>query len=81
MIDAMRMTRADATLDFFLIDDGSPYLSSLHERAAGDPRIRFNPPVSLETLVPTLNQYDVGLGVLPPTTFNLAWCLPNKFFD
>src|SRR5690606_14619308 len=28
-----------------------------------------------------LNSYDVGLSIFPPTTFNLAWCLPNKFFD
>jgi hypothetical protein len=32
-------------------------------------------------LVTTLNRYDVGLSIFPPTTFNLAWCLPNKFFD
>ncbi|WP_284297550.1 hypothetical protein [Homoserinibacter gongjuensis] len=23
----------------------------------------------------------MGLSIFPPTTFNLAWCLPNKFFD
>ncbi len=81
MIDAVRMSNLGATLDFFLIEDESPCLRSLRERAAPEPRIRFHPPVRLEVLATTLNEYDVGLSVFPPTTFNLAWCLPNKFFD
>jgi hypothetical protein len=81
MIDAVRASKADVTLDFFLIADGTPYLSSLRDRAASDPRIRFKPPATLDTLTTTLNEYDVGLCFIPPTTFNLAWCLPNKFFD
>jgi len=81
MIDAVKMSSADVSLDFYLIDDSSAYLAELRERAAGDPRIRFNAPVKLDQLADTLNGYDVGLSVFPPTTFNLAWCLPNKFFD
>lgn len=81
MIDAVLQTRADVTLDFFLVDDGSAYLQSLKERAGGDERIRFNDAVPYAQLVPTLNRYDIGLSIFAPTTFNLAWCLPNKFFD
>jgi glycosyltransferase involved in cell wall biosynthesis len=81
MIDAVLTTSADVTLDFFLVDDDSPYMESLRERAGDSPRIRFNAPVPYRELVATLNQYDVGLSIFPPTTFNLAWCLPNKFFD
>lgn len=81
MIDAVRMSTANVTLDLYLIDDGSDYLASLKARAVGEQRIRFLPPVDSGQLVSVLNAYDVGLCVLPPTTFNLAWCLPNKFFD
>jgi len=37
--------------------------------------------VPYRDLIRTLNGYDLGLSIFPPTTFNLAWCLPNKFFD
>lgn len=81
MIDAMRMTKSDLTLDFYLLEDGSTYLEELKQRAAGMINIRFNEPVEPGKLVEVLNQYDIGLSVFAPTTFNLAWCLPNKFFD
>lgn len=81
MIDAVRDTDAEVTLDFYLVDDDSPYMASLRERAKDSDRIRFNPPVPYADLITTLNGYDVGLSIFPPTTFNLAWCLPNKFFD
>lgn len=81
MIDAVIATRADVTLDFYLVDDDSPYMESLRERAGSSSRIRFNEPVPYADLVRTLAGYDVGLSIFAPTTFNLAWCLPNKFFD
>jgi len=81
MVDGVRQSTADVTLDLYLVGEGSPVLADLKERAAGDPRIRFCEPVPYSQLVATLNTYDVGLSIFPPTTFNLAWCLPNKFFD
>lgn len=81
MIDAVIETRTDVTLDFYLLEDGSAYLAGLKARAAGCDRIRFRTPVGSSELVAVLAGYDVGLCILPPTTFNLAWCLPNKFFD
>lgn len=81
MIEAVRQTTADVELDLYLIDDGSPYLDKLKKLAASSDRIRFRDPVPYAELVRTLNGYDVGLSVIAPTTFNLEWCLPNKFFD
>ncbi|WP_460800589.1 glycosyltransferase family protein [Microbacterium sp. GXF6406] len=81
MIDAVKQTSANVTLDLYLIKDGSAYYDELVSRASGDSRIRFMDPVPYVDLVRTLNGYDVGLSVLAPSTFNLAWCLPNKFFD
>ena len=81
MIRAVRASTADVTLDFFLMGEDTPLLVELKELAAGDPRVRFLEPVPYDELVATLNSYDLGLSIFPPTTFNLAWCLPNKFFD
>lgn len=81
MIEAVKATTNHVTLDLFLIQDGSAYYEHLVRLADDDPRITFQQPVPYEQLVSTLNEYDVGLSVIAPTTFNLAWCLPNKFFD
>jgi len=81
MIEAVKATSTPVTLDLFLIKDGSEYYQQLLDLAGDDDRIQFREPVPYADLVRTLNGYDVGLSVIAPTTFNLAWCLPNKFFD
>lgn len=81
MIRGVRESKADVTLDLYLVGGETPLLAELRALAGDDPRIRFCDPVPYGELVRTLNRYDVGLSIFPPTTFNLAWCLPNKFFD
>ena len=56
-------------------------MAELRALAGDDERIRFRDPVPYTELIETLNGFDLGLSIFPPTTFNLAWCLPNKFFD
>ena len=81
MIEGVRRSSADVTLDLYLVSEPTPLLAELMALAEGEPRIRFRDAVPYDELVRTLNEYDVGLSIFPPTTFNLAWCLPNKFFD
>ncbi len=81
MIQGVRETSADVTLDLYLVPGEPTLMAQLKALAGDDPRIRFRDPVPYRELVPTLNAYDIGLSIFPPTTFNLAWCLPNKFFD
>lgn len=81
MIKGVRESSADVMLDLYLVGGDSPLMAELKSLAAGDPRIRFLEPVPYGKLVRRLNGYDMGLSIFPPTTFNLAWCLPNKFFD
>lgn len=81
MVEGVRETTADVVLDLYLVGDDSGEMAKLRELAGDDPRIRFRDPVPYAELVPRLNEYDLGLSIFPPTTFNLAWCLPNKFFD
>lgn len=81
MIEAVRDTNADVTLDLYLLKDGSGYYRRLAELAATTDRVQMKDPVPYDQLVRTLNEYDVGLAIFAPVTFNLEWCLPNKFFD
>lgn len=81
MIDAVKLTKTDVTLDLYLMPTNQAYLAALRERAGGYPQIRFPEPVPYAELIDTLHRYDLGLSMIAPTTFNLAWCLPNKFFD
>lgn len=81
MIDAVTQSNANVTLDLFLMPTDEAYMSFLRARAGNDARIRFRDPVPYSELIDTLHSYDVGLTLIAPTTFNLAWCLPNKFFD
>lgn len=50
-----------------------------------DPRVnrqlRFLPPVAMRDIPRFLNQFDVGLCLLPDSNRNLRWALPNKFFE
>jgi glycosyltransferase involved in cell wall biosynthesis len=57
------------------------YLKKLKAKSGTDRRIRFIPPVSMEELVPFSNAYDIGLYLLPPSSFNNLHALPNKFFE
>lgn len=81
MIDAMGHLDNRFRLDFMLIPNSSGYLSELKNRASSDPRIRFLPPVKPTEIVERLLDYDVGLFLLPPYSFNARYALPNKFFD
>lgn len=81
MIEAVRDTTANVTLDLFLVNSDPTYYRRLVELSATTDRVKMNDPVPYDQLVGTLNQYDVGLAIFAPVTFNLEWCLPNKFFD
>lgn len=79
---AVAAARNGATLDLYLVGEGTPYHDGLVALAEelGE-RVRLLPPVPNEQLLDVLNGYDVGIHVLPPTNTNNALALPNKFFD
>jgi glycosyltransferase involved in cell wall biosynthesis len=81
MIAAMRHLDERFELDFLLVPGSKDYISRLEEMARPDPRIRFLPPVPMRELVRFSNAYDIGVFLVPPTTFNLRHTLPNKFFE
>ena len=82
MVEAVIQADADLTLDLFLTHTGTPYYDGLRRLVEASPkRLTLNPPVDPKDLVATLNEYDVGVFVLPPTTTNYELALPNKLFD
>jgi hypothetical protein len=87
MIDMMKMLDSRFTLDLYLLTSSYAsagtinYIQTLKEKFTEDKRIRIHDPLPQEKIVPTLNQYDIGIFLLPPTNFNYANALPNKFFD
>jgi glycosyltransferase involved in cell wall biosynthesis len=57
------------------------YLASLEASAAAIPSVRILPPVPFAELMDTVAAYDVALAFQRPTTFNIRYAVPNKFFE
>jgi hypothetical protein len=81
LVAAARRTSADVTLDLFLMTNDPAYIDELRALACGSERVVVRDPVPYHKLIATLNAYDLGVHVIPPTNFNNRWSLPNKFFD
>ncbi|BAU33107.1 glycosyltransferase [Microcella alkaliphila] len=81
MIDAAARTTTAVTLDLYLMPNDPAYLDELRDRAKNVPGVTVHPAVPYEQLGDTLAAGDVGVFVLPPTTRNFEWALPNKLFD
>ncbi len=69
-------------LNLMLVSGASTnlYLKKLKYQAK-NLNIVFLNPVKREEIVPFCNQFDIGVIFLPPTNFNLKYCLANKFFE
>lgn len=87
MIEAMNILDERFTLDFILISPPNAnkrtkaYMEKLKELAGNTPRVRLLPPLPANEIVGFINQYDVGVYLLPPLNFNSENALPNKYFD
>jgi glycosyltransferase involved in cell wall biosynthesis len=87
MIDMMRDLDQRFSLHLYLLIPGfasaktKNYIDELKSKIGSDSRIRIFPPVESLSVVKTLNQYDMGVFLLPPINFNYENTLPNKLFD
>lgn len=80
MIELMDHVDKRFTLDLYLVGKGR-YIEKIYKLASKRKNIHWKSPVPMQNLSITLNSYDLGIYLLPPTTFNLKHCLPNKFFE
>lgn len=81
MIEMMAHLDQRFTLDMMLIEVEPGYMMTLRQKAQHDDRIRFVEPVPMPQICRRINEYDVGLYLLPPDNFNHRHALPNKFFE
>jgi hypothetical protein len=85
MFDMMEHLDARFTLDLMLMEpihrSNIIYFKKLKDLAKQNMRIQFVPPVATDKIISTLNQYDIGIVLIPPINFNYQNTLPNKFFE
>ena len=82
MIETMDYVDPRFHLDLMLVPNHQQdYYQTLQAMVEKRKNVRIIPPVPFEEIIPFSAQYDIGIFLCPPTTFNLANCLPNKFFE
>jgi hypothetical protein len=87
MMDVVALLDDRFTLDMILISPPNAnqktrsYMEFLKRRAKEIGRIQILPPVTPDEIVSKINEYDMGIFLIPPVNFNYANTLPNKFFD
>ncbi|MFN3927499.1 MAG: hypothetical protein ACK4QL_09295 [Pseudanabaenaceae cyanobacterium] len=68
-------------LNLILVGNAFRYIKFLRKIGSKYQNVNFLDPVPMPDLPKFLNQFDVGLAIIPPTNFNYRFCLPNKFFE
>lgn len=81
MINLMDVLDERFTLDFMLLSNQTSYLEELKRLGSKNPRVNFIEPVAMQEIAGFINQYDIGLYMLSPNSFNCRMALPNKFFE
>lgn len=68
-------------LNLMLVSASKNYIEFLKKVAKSKYNIHFLEPVPMKELSCYLNQYDLGIYILEPNSFNNFHALPNKFFE
>ena len=68
-------------LDLMLVNNDSDSMNSLQACVDRYPNVRIIAPVPMREISEVINQYDIGLYLLPPGSFNNNFSLPNKIFE
>ncbi|MEE1884708.1 hypothetical protein [Pedobacter flavus] len=81
MIEMMDKLDSRFELNLMLMESDPGYLGELKLLSAGKKNIKFLEPVPTTEIAEFINQFDIGLFILPPVNFNYEIALPNKFFE
>lgn len=81
MIGVAKLLGPHYELSLMLMPIVPGYFDELKALAAPLPNVRFIETVPFSEIVPTLNEYDMGIYILPPSSFNNAIALPNKLYE
>lgn len=84
LVDLMEYLNPRFELHFYLVvkEQYERYFHFLKEKAFKyRSRIFFHQPVNTSEIPEELNKYDLGIFILPWTSTNYKYALPNKFFE
>lgn len=81
MLEMMDHVDERFTLDLMLVVGDVKYWEWIVSLAEKRKNVRIVPSVPMQEIVSTINKYDIGLFLVPPTNFNLEYSLPNKLFE
>lgn len=80
LIDIVKLLDDRFCLDLYLVGNSTNVLK-LKNLAENTKNVCVCDPVPYDEIHSTLCNYDVGFFYVEPVTFNLKYCLPNKFFE
>jgi hypothetical protein len=87
MIEMMTHLDSRFTLDLILMQSDfasgktRQYIEGLANSIKNNDRINILPQLPSHEIVRFINQYDIGVFLIPPVNFNYANTLPNKLFE
>ncbi|MBI5952672.1 MAG: glycosyltransferase [Chloroflexi bacterium] len=81
MLELMDYLDDRFTLDLMMLVTDVVYWNKIVGMAKKRANVCIVPSVPMPKIVTTINQYDIGLFLVPPTNFNLEHTLPNKLFE
>ncbi len=83
MIEALAFADARFTLDFIFLPIHQDYIEELKALAAQlvPGRVTFHPPLPASEVIARVAEYDIGMFIIKPVSYNYHNALPNRFFD
>lgn len=81
MIEMMDYVDERFELDLMILPNQQDYFKKLNDMVKIRSNVNIIPAVKYEQIIPFISNYDIGLFLAPPNSFNLEFCLPNKFFE
>jgi hypothetical protein len=80
LINSMGFVKKSIELHLILVGDQIE-IERIKNFSKNNSRIFFHEPVSVSDIPRFINQFDLGVFILPPFTSNHKYVLPNKFFE
>ena len=81
LLQLIKLLDARFTLDLFLVEGDTGYWSEIEDEVSDLPKVTLHKGIPVAEIPVVLNQFDIGVHLIPPINFNQKNCLPNKYFE
>lgn len=81
LLQLLKLLDTRFTLDLFLVEGDDGYWSEIEEEVSNLPKATLHKGIPVAEIPIVLNQFDIGVHLIPPINFNQKNCLPNKYFE